>query len=271
MPDFQPSLRCPTCLRLEALVKNAHAALDVEDLENPVFEELVSFALTHEDHEFYHLDGDLIQRVRQVFFQHTFALENAWSHRLLRSESMTFKDYPQYPIYTQLCEHLHQKIQQHAPLANLFLFVGGGPLPSTALILANEKGYKGHIIDSHSQACTCSGCLIKKLGIKNLSVETACGCHFGYEHFPIIILAAQAGLDEKTKDLIIARIEKTARPNTLILLRSSKGVRRLLYPEVRRTNFGSLKVIEEESPEKDTLSHLVILRKSEYGHQKLAC
>ena len=103
--------------------------------------------------------------------------------------------------------------------------------------------------------------LVDRFSVKDLTIEHSCGCKFGYEHFPIIILAAQAGLNESIKASIIRRIAKTASPNALILLRASSGMRRLLYPGIPREYLAGFEVLEEESPEKDFISHLMVLRK----------
>jgi hypothetical protein len=253
---------CDICEELEELLKRAEAALKDEQLESPVFEEIVDFTLTQSDHSFVHLSTAIVKRARKIFLDQTFGLEAKWSNRLLNScSALGLKDYPQYKIYSSLCDHLDSKIKKYSCDSRKFLFVGGGPLPLSAIFLAKEKGYQGHVIDSNPDACGLASQLAAKLGINNVSVELSCGCHFGYEHFPVIILAAQAGLDDKVKALIIKQIAQTASPNTLVLLRASSGMRRLLYPEVPKEYLNGFKVLEEESPEKDFISHLVILRK----------
>ncbi|MEW9673846.1 nicotianamine synthase family protein [Ammoniphilus sp. 3BR4] len=107
-------------------------------------------------------------------------------------------------------------------------FVGSGPLPLSAVILAYKVGGRMTCIDVDERACESAKKLIMGLGLEGeIFVECTAGENHDYGRHPLIFMASLV----PNKAEVISRIRLT-REDAVLAVRSADGVRELLYEPV---------------------------------------
>lgn len=129
-------------------------------------------------------------------------------------------------------------------------FVGSGPLPLTPLCLLKalkgdtlfgsvpSKGYPQvpmiTNIDRDETAVATASILISKLGISTDEMEHRCesaaSASQNLNSCDVVYLAALVGVTQLEKEQIALSIAARMRPGALLVIRSSWGLRRCLYP-----------------------------------------
>ena len=104
-------------------------------------------------------------------------------------------------------ELAHLQQVGHRPSASdHVVFVGGGPLPFSAIEYMLQSGAKITVVEQNPWAVQLSTVLIKQLGLKNVAVEYASGERFDYKGATHLIVAALVRHD----DAVIRRAMDTA-------------------------------------------------------------
>ena len=163
-----------------------------------------------------------------------FEMESWWAQRFL-SEAVSLEGtnefwYRQnYQELTQL-ELSHLESIGHRPqkTSDHLVFVGGGPLPFSAIEYSLQTGHVNiTIVEQNLLAAQLSRALLKQLGFKNIHVEHAAGEQFDYNGVTHLVLAALVRNDEQ----VIRRAMKHAGDRSLAVIgvRSATGLRSVLY------------------------------------------
>jgi len=106
------------------------------------------------------------------------------------------------------------------------LCIGGGPLPYTALEIADRTGAKVEIVDNDIGAVKAAGSLIEKLNMSNrVSVAYGDGQEVDTSEFSVVHVAMQA----EPHDKILENIWQKSKTGTRILLRRPNDKLELLY------------------------------------------
>jgi nicotianamine synthase len=198
---------------------------------NRLFSELVTFALSQER-------GDLtrgeVLKLQKICSSAEYELEKFWAQKILAAKNphaalMKFPYHKNYAKLTQLEWLSLLGCTSHR--AHRVVFIGGGPLPLTAMLLAQVYGLQVTILEKEKEACLISRKLCAALGLqKSVRIVQADAQSFtGYGKFNTFFVAALAGLDSKVKRTIIAKIQKAAPAHSHVLARSSWGSREVLY------------------------------------------
>ena len=191
------------------------------------------------------------------------ALESHWSREIISGKAK-LADFPYHQNYKDLTRlewhSIHSCVNHHT---HEVLFVGGGPLPLTAIILALDFGLASTVIDCDEKAVNIAQKLIKKLKLEKLvKVVQADGANFtDYASFNTIFVAALAGLETRTKFGIFQQIKKLAPTNCHILARSSWGLRKLLYRPLARSVWKLLTPVLEIRPHNQIVNSAIVFRK----------
>jgi nicotianamine synthase len=179
--------------------------------------------------------ANLAERARTVAGIAEGFLEQDWAFRILshKKPEVALSQFPYQSCYQSLAEtELHQ-ICERSPNANSVLFLGGGSLPLSAILLA-KSGYKLTVLDHDATAVTLSEQVIKKLGLDHLiDIRLSSAEQFNhYNEFDAIIVGALVGetIEEKTE--LISHITKMAKQGCPILCRSVDGLCAFLYLSV---------------------------------------
>lgn len=212
-----------------------------------------------------HSDIDMLTKkecgcLQKICSHAEYEMEKHWAKKII-SDDKSLADFPYYENYinlTRLEWNALSSCSDHTRHA--VLFVGSGPLPMTAIILAIKHKTKVTIIDNDLDAIKLSRKVIGKLGLRHMiNILHADGNSFnGYEDFNVIFVAALAGTNPKQKKNIFKYISRKASKKCHVVARSSWGKRKLLYPPLPRSIYSLFKPIIEISPYNEIVNSVVI-------------
>lgn len=175
----------------------------------------------------------------QFLSEAEFEMESWWAQHFL-SEALTLEGtkafwYRQnYQELTELelshLESIGHRPGQKASNSDHLVFVGGGPLPFSAMEYSLQTGGIRHvkitIVEQNLGAVRLSRALLKQLGFKNIQVEHATGEQFDYKGVTHLVLTALVQNDEQ---VIRRAMESTKHAIAVIGVRSATGLRSILY------------------------------------------
>lgn len=192
-----------------------------------------------------------------------YEMEKYWAKRILEAidsnnELLKFPYYSNYEKLTQMEWFSLLSCTKH--IKHKAIFVGSGPLPLTAIVLAKKYTSTVTVLDVDKEACELSRKLIKKLGLeKKIRVINEDGVNFeSYKEYNLIFIAALAGVDIKTKENILKKIRKDTEKGIHILARSSWGMREILYKPLDKKLFKLFKPIIEVRPHNDVVNSVIV-------------
>lgn len=176
--------------------------------------------------------ADLARRARTIAGCAEFFLEHNWATRIIshKSPSSVLSNFPYTACYKSLADTEIAQIRLRAPRAQRVLFLGGGPLPFSALLFA-DAGYSVTAVDYDTEAVSLGGKLIKRLGYEEkINIELSSAKEFSaYHEYDAIILGALVGETAKEKEDLILHIMTKSRKDTSILCRSVDDLCEFLY------------------------------------------
>ncbi len=152
--------------------------------------------------------------------------------------------FPYYQNYIDLsrieCATLSAFLPSSTSGPRNFAFIGSGPLPLTSLcILDIYPTASVHNIDRDSAALQASQALCNRLphaGKMSFactdvsSDDVASAKSTDWKSFDVVFLAALVGMDTHSKLAILESLARKLRPGALVVVRSAKGLRSVLYP-----------------------------------------
>ncbi|KAF1954950.1 Nicotianamine synthase [Byssothecium circinans] len=217
-------------------------------------------------------------------------LERHWARRILDTPVSTntsprslLRQFPYYTNYVDLSRLETSLLRAFLPQATTstsplhVAFIGSGPLPLTSFCLLDIlPNVRIHNIDRDASALQASKELSEKLSIgksmnfvhEDVSVEDdatdsdpAKGVQ--WEDMDVVFLAALVGMDTTAKLTILESLSRRVRPGTLILARSARGLRTVLYPVLELSEDLSrigYDVLAELHPHTDVVNSVVVLR-----------
>jgi nicotianamine synthase len=170
-------------------------------------------------------------------------LEDAWSRRALaaadaRAETATFPYFGNYEQLARLELHALAGAGHHPQVARRVCFIGGGPLPLSAMLLCRHLTAQVTVVDRDIEAVELSRRLVDRLvPAERISVVLAdaasasdmaravAGCD-------VVVVAALVGTTRAQKRAALRAIGTSVEPGTHVVVRSADGLRSLLYPTV---------------------------------------
>ncbi len=198
-------------------------------------------------------------------------LERAWARRIIisRDPQRELREFPYFANYEQLT-----RLEHHAVLGVTdcalprMLFVGAGPLPLTALLLATQHGHTDiDNIDIDSAATRLAERLVGVLGIGSLRFRSVdvldCTDVAGYD---LVYVAAMVGPHPDEKSRVIKHLYRQMRPGALLLARSAHSLRTLLYPPLRLRDLDEFRPLVVLNPHTEVVNSLVIAEKPPDPH-----
>lgn len=220
-----------------------------DDFVNSVFQRFVSAVLETKSDTFQITPCDLCKLRKRCAVAEEM-LEIDWANRVRKSVSpkKSLLSFPYYDNYLSLASFEIGLIKNFKRESKI-IFVGSGPLPLSGILLA-KSGYEVWLMDRCPFACFLAEKLLTKLGmIKRCKVLQQDAFRFSnYSDFPIIILGALVGQDEKEKNKLLQSILSNTLKGSLILARSTWGARRIFYPVVNTEWCKPCDFIEEFRP-----------------------
>ncbi len=143
------------------------------------------------------------------------------------------------------------------------LFVGGGPLPLTSLLLASRHGHTAiDSIDVEPEAIQLAARLAHVLEVGAVCFRCAdvldCTDIAGYD---MVCLAAMVGPQPEEKRRVIEHLYQHMRAGALLLARSARLLRTLLYPPLTLSDLAGFRLLAVLNPYTEVVNSLVVAEK----------
>jgi nicotianamine synthase len=207
-------------------------------------------------------------------------LEATWAQRIAGA-AVPAEDLGRFPYaanYRALSAMEFEAVARLAgvpePAVGRAAFVGSGPLPVTAFLLAG-RGVRVDCIERDAQAADLSRRAAAALGIDGLAVVRSevpdaapapgPGAAGGdppvdLAAYDLVVLAATVGSTPERKAGVIAHLAGTMASGALLVARSARGLRTLLYPEIDPAALDGFTVLGVVHPTGDVINSVIVAR-----------
>lgn len=233
-------------------------SLDPSPKTNSVFRELVEFAtdIRHESD----LTSEEENRLCDFCADAEYKLELDFAVKLTKKEHV-LEDFIYYNNYSKLVDLEYGNIQIFKKDIKKALFVGGGPLPLTAILLAIKTGMSVDILEKDEQAIKISKNTIANLNISNIKVIQGDAYEFSnYNEYELIVIASLLDGNSDSKIKLIDDVYESMQDNALLLIRSSHNNRCVLYKPIDIKKLRNLPLIEVR-PHNEIINSFLVFEK----------
>ena len=197
---------------------------------NEAFSELVKYSLN--DKNEIHLTEAEVLDLQNICSNAEEELELHFANSILSAERK-LEDFLYYVNYYEQVNLEMSSINKINPYIKNILFVGGGALPMTAMLLSSKFGFNCDVIEKNENYAKISKDLIDKLSIENVNIiNTEALDYEGYANHDLVIVSALAGSDIMKKEELINHISSQT---SLVLARYATGNKVLLYPDLNKS------------------------------------
>jgi predicted O-methyltransferase YrrM len=142
------------------------------------------------------------------------------------------------------------------------VFIGSGPLPLSALLLARDHGIAVHGLDRDPQAVAQARRVLTALGAQDVTVSHAdARCSPDLRRYDVVVLAALVGMTGAAKRAVIGALAQNMRPGSLLVARSAHSARSLLYPVLDLDALDGLDLVNVSHPYDDIVNSIVLARR----------
>jgi hypothetical protein len=209
----------------------------------------------------------LLPRLVRLSAQGEYELELAWAERIAagRRPHDELRRFPYLANYRELSRLEHAAVAAHRGRVRRVAFVGSGPLPLTALFLAERFGVAVDNIDVDATAVTAAGAVGVALGIDRWTFHQHDVLTHDLARYDLVVLAALVGLGPDDKHRILAHLAATMAPGALLLARSARGLRRLLYPEADPSRVDGFRPLGVIHPRGRVINSVAVARRRRAG------
>ncbi len=232
---------------------------------NYLFTQLVQYVLNPESKNIF--SEEEVRKLQKICQTAEYEMEKFWAHKIIQSKNhkKTMQDFPYIENYRKLTQlEWFSLLSCTTHKTHSICFIGGGPLPLTAIILAQKYAQTITILDKDRLACKIAKKLVERLNLGNkITIIEADGSQYkDYKMFNVIMVAALAGMDRTGKEKIMLKIKQCAHKEAHILARSSWGMRKLLYRPLDQGLSRLFNPIMEVRPQNDVINSVVIFKNS---------
>ncbi|NEE02945.1 nicotianamine synthase family protein [Phytoactinopolyspora halotolerans] len=205
-------------------------------------------------------------------------LERRWAERICRSADPQgeLHRFPYLDNYRRLIrmeaaalDHAWfraARADQRAP--RTVAFVGSGPLPLSSFFLADHLEVPVHNIDRDADVVAGSRMLAEALGRTDVRFRHADAASVDLRGYDVVVLAALVGETAADKDALLCHLATAMDPGALLLLRSARGMRTLLYPEVTPSASAGFEVLATVHPDDEVINSAIVLRADGVGRRR---
>jgi len=141
---------------------------------------------------------------------------------------------------------------------NRVVFVGGGPLPLTLMLLNKFYGVRGISVEIVSEMAKLSERVLDKLEFSP-EIEVVCGDEtaLSHLHYDGVMVAALA----EPKRRVFRNVRRLVAPETKILYRTYSGMRAILYAPVIKEDLAGFQELDKILPTGKVNNTSVLIRK----------
>ncbi len=216
------------------------------------------------------VEGDLsrgeVRKLRQLCGKSEFQLEKYWSNRIIESErpEEEIKKFPYFKNYEKLVAFEYATLVGCcSDLEKNAVFVGGGPLPFTAIMLAKDYGFNVTVIDRDKKAVSQAKKLFDALDLDINVVKSSAENFSDYNDFNVIHVAAMVGQSKSQELKVFNTIRRQMDEHSHLVARTVHGERKLLYRPVSREVKNMFNVEAEKRPSRDVVNSTVVMTVSD--------
>jgi nicotianamine synthase len=237
---------------------------------NPLLSRLVRLCVSVPGFASDHLLSDpavraMVPRLRQLCGRAEYLLERHWARSIAaagdpRDRLAAFPYLTNYQQLTDLELHLLAGVGCDLSGLNRICFLGGGPLPLSALLLGQRLDVTVDIVDRDHEASGCASEVIDRLDLSDrlrtwtmeaLEFPLATDCD-------VLVLAALVGENQTDKRRILAGLAERMRPGSLLVARGAHGLRTLLYPGIDVTDLHGWAPLALAHPFTDVVNSVLV-------------
>lgn len=171
----------------------------------------------------------IVARLQHYAMTAETALEFSYAYTYDTSSALTWNDIEKFPYYACYQTLTTLELKHLGVSASPVLFIGGGPLPLSALIMAHEYNRSVTIVDTDVQAVEAARRLVSKLQLEHLISVVTADARVYVSDTPYIILAAMVGGSGSEKKEIVDSLFRHTSPETTMVVRDVVGLAELLY------------------------------------------
>ena len=193
-------------------------------------------------------------------------LENHWAKAIALAENPVslLATFPYLENYRRLVAMEVATIRQANPQATTALLGGSGPLPLTAYFLIQEHGFHVTCLDISPTANSMAAAWLNRV-VPSSSVNWITADIGQLETMPICdvvwLCAMVFSHNASQQQQVLHHIQHIILPNQLLAVRSTYGLRTLLYPKVNCRGCTGLEFIAARHPTDDVVNSIILLRK----------
>ncbi len=193
-----------------------------------------------------------------------------WSKKILASRTSgraALRGYTYYQAFARTASISFDdlKILLGGRPARRCLFVGAGPLPLTAVLMADYFGVRVDTLEIEEAAFHQGRAFIKTIGYSTkVRFIKADAFTFDYQPYDVIVAASLVGEHEREKIRLLRRIARTAPMGAVVLARTAHDLKTLMYQPVPEKDYGPLKIqltVKPYDPELMANSYIMFKKK----------
>jgi nicotianamine synthase len=206
-----------------------------------------------------------VPQLRQWCASGEFLLERSWARSIIGAADpdAQLAAFPYLANYQDLtCLELHALAAVGVDLSHIqrVCFLGGGPLPVSALLISRALSVPLDVVDVDADATTLGAQVAGRV-----SVPTQVHFHHGdaadfeaVADSDVVFLAALVGLDRHVKHRVLRALGARMRPGSMLVARSSHGLRTLLYPPLELSDLQDWRALAVLHPFNAVVNSVVV-------------
>lgn len=191
------------------------------------------------------------------------ALEHAWAEHIVTAPDprAALAEFPYLDNYHRLTALETRLITHSGGTPTAVAVLGSGPLPLSTLGYADALGATVVGLDRDATAVALARQVAARVGSAAVRFEQADAADVGLTGYDAVVLAALVGETPSAKAGILRQVAGAMRPGALLLARSARGLRTLLYPPVDLGAMPGFEVLEVVHPTDDVINSVVVARR----------
>jgi nicotianamine synthase len=178
-----------------------------------------------------------LPRLRELCAAGEYLLERAWARRIIDapdpdSQLAAFPYLGNYEQLTRLELNTLAGVGVDLGQVRRICFLGGGPLPLSALLMSRELSVPVDVVDISAEAAVLAADVTRRLSLPALvHVHHADAAQFdAVADSDVVVLAALVGSEPAGKRRVLDALRERMRSGSTLLVRSAHGLRTVLYP-----------------------------------------
>jgi SAM-dependent methyltransferase len=201
--------------------------------------------------------------VRDLAAHGETALEHAWADQIITASDprAALAAFPYLDNYHRLTALEARLLAHSGGTPTSVAVLGSGPLPLSALGYADALGASVVGLDRDATAIALARQVADRLGSTAVRFEQADAADVGLTGYDAVVLAALVGETPSAKAGILRKVAASMRPGALLLARSARGLRTLLYPPVDLGAMPDFQVLEVVHPTDEVINSVVVARR----------